>query len=155
MLAISHFRLFWRFFVFLVLLLVLCHHFRNIETIAHKYLAMEHVHHELLEITGMIRQEFSSNKNKIIAVRECSLFGINFDILNTATQHYVHTCNLSLVRTWHLSMTQRNGSVSNLYSANCSGAPSVVWNPHLILVHLVQNRSIWFLKQPAFKVIAF
>ena len=33
-------------------------------------------------------------------------------------------------------MTQQNGAVSNLYDTNCSGAPSVVWNPHFILVHL-------------------
>ena len=30
-------------------------------------------------------------KQKINAVRECSLFGINFDVLNTTTQHYAHT----------------------------------------------------------------
>ena len=28
-------------------------------------------------------------------------------------------------------------AVSNLCSTNCSGAPSVVWNPHFVLVHLV------------------
>ena len=31
----------------------------------------------------------------------------------------------------------QNGAVSNLYTTNCSVAPSVVWNPHFILVHLV------------------
>ena len=29
------------------------------------------------------------------------------------------------------------GAVSNLYSTNCSGAPSVVWKSHFILVYLV------------------
>jgi len=42
----------------------------------------------------MIPQQFSSNENKkLIAVRECSLFifGTNFVILNTATQHNANT----------------------------------------------------------------
>ena len=30
-------------------------------------------------------------------------------------------------------LTPKNGAVSNLYSTNCSGTPSVVWNPHFIL----------------------
>ena len=47
--------------------------------------------------------------------------------------------NLSLVRVWHLLMTQQNSTLSNLYSTNCSGVPSVVWNPYLILVHLVNQ----------------
>ena len=29
----------------------------------HTYLAMEHVRHELLEVIGMIQQQFSSNEN--------------------------------------------------------------------------------------------
>ena len=49
----------------------------------------------------------------------------------------IHFSNLSPVRVWHL-MTQQNDAVSNLYSINCSGAPSVVWNPHSILVHPVK-----------------
>ena len=45
--------------------------------------------------------------------------------------------NLSLVRVRHLLTTQQNCAVSNLYSTNCSGAPSVVSNPYFTLVHLV------------------
>jgi len=53
---------------------------------------MEHVHHKLLQVIGMIPQQFSSNENKKInAVRECSLFGTNFVILNTAAQYYANT----------------------------------------------------------------
>ena len=35
---------------------------------------------------------------------------------------------------WHHKMT-----VSNLYSTNCSGSPTVVWNRCFILVHLVHK----------------
>ena len=60
--------------------------FWNAETIVHTFFAMEHVHHKLLQVIGMIPQQFSSNENKkLITVRECSLFGTNFVILNTAT----------------------------------------------------------------------
>jgi len=52
---------------------------------------MELIHHKLLQVIGMIPQQFSSNENKKInAVRECSLFGTNF-ILNTAAQYYANT----------------------------------------------------------------
>ena len=47
-----------------------------------------------------------------------------------------HFSNLSPVRIWHL-LTQQNIAAPNLYSTNCSVAPSVVWNPHFILVNLV------------------
>ena len=40
------------------------HHFWNAETIVHTYLAMEHVHHKLLEVIGKIHQQFPSNNNK-------------------------------------------------------------------------------------------
>ena len=33
--------------------------------------------------------------------------------------------------------TKKGRAVSNLYSTNCSGTPSVVWSAHFILVHLV------------------
>ena len=44
----------------LVFLLVLCrnHHFCNDEIIIHTHLAMEQVHHELLEVIGLIRRSF-------------------------------------------------------------------------------------------------
>ena len=51
-LAILHLRIFWRFFMFFV-----C-------TIVYTYLAMEHVHHKLLEVIGKIQQQFSSNEIK-------------------------------------------------------------------------------------------
>ena len=41
------------------------------------------------------------------------------------------------MRVWHLLMTQQNCAVSKFYSTNCFGAPSVVWNPDLILLHLI------------------
>ena len=50
-------------------------------------------------------------KTKINAFRECSLFSINFDILNTTTQHYArtfpiyHSC-ASDTRWWHNKMAQ-------------------------------------------------
>ena len=47
-----------------------------------------------------------------------------------------HFSKLSLVSVWHL-MKQQKGALSNLYSTNCSDAPSVVWNPHFVLVLLV------------------
>ena len=53
----------------------------------------------------------------------------------------VHFSNLSLVCVWHLSMTQQNGAVLNLRTTNCSVAPSVVWNPHFVLVHLIISRE--------------
>ena len=48
---------------------------------------MVHDHHKLLEVIGMIQQEFSSNENEVNVVREWSLFGINFDISNATTLH--------------------------------------------------------------------
>ena len=74
-------------------------------------------------------------KQKINLVRECSLFGVNFDTLNTTL--CTHFSNLSFVRVWRLLKTQQNSTVSNLQSTNCSGAPSVVWNSHFKLVSLV------------------
>ena len=55
-----------------------------------------------------------------------------------------HFSNLSPVRVWHLLTTQQNGAVSSLYSKNCSGAPSIVWNPHFILAHLVRYTLLDF-----------
>ena len=48
--------------------------------------------------------------------------------------------SLSLMRVWHLSTTQQYVAVSNLHCKNCSGAPSVDWNSHFTLAHLV---SAW------------
>ena len=50
-----------------------------------------------------------------------------------------HFSNLSLVRVWHWLTTQQNGTVLNLYSTNCPGAPSVVTNPNFILVTWYTN----------------
>ena len=55
------------------------------------------------------------------ALRECSLFGINFDILNTTLFQFITRARLTLV-----DDTTKNGAASNLYSTNSSGAPSVV-----------------------------
>ena len=55
-----------------------------------------------------------------------------------------HLSNLSLVRIQHLLMTQQNAAVSNFCSTNCSGAPSVVWNPHFILIHLVKLKATFY-----------
>jgi len=90
MLAIPRLRTFWAVFS------VPCLQHRNlqfwnVETIVHTFFAMEHVHHKLLQVIGMIPQQFSSNENKKINVRECSLFGTNFVILNTATQYHANT----------------------------------------------------------------
>ena len=52
----------------------------------------------------------------------------------------VHTL-FPIYHSWHLSTTQQNSAVSNLCSTNRSGAPSVVWNPHFRLVHLVNVAS--------------
>ena len=49
-----------------------------------------------------------------------------------------HFSNLSLVRVSHSLMTQQNSALSNFHSTTGSGSPSVVWNPHFILVHLVK-----------------
>ena len=58
-------------------------------------------------------------------------------IVHNNTTLSTHSSNLSLARIWNLLMTRQNGAVSNLCSTNCSGAPSVVWNPqHLINVSL-------------------
>jgi len=59
---------------------------------------MEHAQHKLLQVIGMIPQQFSSSENKKInAVRECSLFDApNFVILNTATQYYANTFQITL-----------------------------------------------------------
>ena len=58
-------------------------------------------------------------------------------------RHIEHnnTTLYTLVRVWHLSKTQQDGAVSNLHGTNCSGAPSVVWNPHFLLIHLVTDSS--------------
>ena len=87
-------------------------------------------------------QFFFKWKQKVNAVRECSLFGINFD---TTIRHYAHTFPIyHSCASDNLLMTQQNDTVSNLYSTNCSGAPSVVWNPHFKLVHLEQNNHFIF-----------
>ena len=62
------------------------------------------------------------------------------------TTLFIHFSNLSLVCIWHLLMTQQNGVVANLHSTNCSGAPSVVWNPHFIFVYLVHKDKIFYHK---------
>ena len=113
------------------------HHFWNAETmVVHTYLAMEHVHHELLEIIGMIQQQFSSNENKTLMPR---MLFVRYKFRQiehnnkTLCTHFpiYHSC-VSDTCWWH-----KNGAVPNLHNTNCSGAPPVVWNPHLILVHLV------------------
>ena len=58
------------------------------------------------------------------------------DIEHNNTTLCTHFSNSSLVHAWHLLMTQQDDAVSNLCDTNCSRAPSVVWNPHFILVHL-------------------
>ena len=63
----------------------------------------------ILEEIGMIPQQFSSNENKKL-VRECTLFSINFDVLNT-TQHYTHIFPIYHSYTsdtcwWHNKMSQ-------------------------------------------------
>ena len=63
--------------------------FWNAETIVHTFFAMEHVHHKLLQ-SVWFRSSFLQMKTKNV-VRECSLFGTNFVILNTATQYYANT----------------------------------------------------------------
>ena len=50
-----------------------------------------------------------------------------------------HYSDLSFVRIWHLLMTQPNCAMSKPYSRNCSGAPSVIWNLHIVLVHPVER----------------
>ena len=78
-------------------------------------------------------------KQEIDAVRECSLFDANFDILSTTTQYYAHIFPIYYPCASDTRlMTQQNFAKSNLYSTNCSGAPSIVWSPHFILVHLVE-----------------
>ena len=90
----------------------------------------------------------SSSKERFISINCCwkhlalTVFpGFNSSMFATywTQQHNtIHTLfNLSLVRVWHLLVKQQNGVVSNFYSTNCSSAPSVVWNPHFILVHPV------------------
>ena len=142
MLAIPHLRIFWRFSMFLVFLLVLyrSHYFWNTETIVHTYIATKHVHHKLFEVIGMIKQQFSSNQNKKLMLSANAFVRYKFrHIEHNNTTLCMHFSDLSLVYIWHLSMTQQNGAVSNRYSTNCSSAPSVVWNPHFILVHLVNH----------------
>ena len=112
------------------------HHFWKAETIVHTYLAMEHVHHELLEVIVMIQQQFSSNEKKnwcrprVLFVR----FKFRYIEYNNTTLHNVHTCLIS-----H-SCASDTCWWQNLYSTNCSGAPSVVRNLHFIFVYLVQKR---------------
>jgi len=62
MLAIPRLRTFWVFRV-----PCLQHRnlqFWNVETIIHTFFTMKHVHHKLLQVIGMIPQQFSSNENK-------------------------------------------------------------------------------------------
>ena len=60
-----------------------------------------------------------------------------------------HFSNISLVSLWLMLMTQQNGAVSNIYSTNCSGAPSVVWNPHFLLVHMVKSTTLYIINYTA------
>ena len=73
-LVITQLRIFCRFSVFLVFLLVLCRnrHFWNVETIAHTYLAMEQVHRKLLEEKSWFGSSFLQMKTKISVVRDWS-----------------------------------------------------------------------------------
>ena len=77
-----------------------------------------------------------SNENKKNNVCKCPLFGIHFDILNTTTL-CTHLFNLSTVHDWQLLMTQENSEQWNHYNTNSIGAPSVIWNLHFLLVHLL------------------
>ena len=66
------------------------------------------------------------------------------DIEHNNTTLYTHFSNLSrltLVHVWHL-MTQQNDAVSNPYNTNCTSAPSIIWNRHYILAHLVNSDHI-------------
>jgi len=86
---------------------------------------MEHVHHKLLQVIGMIPQQFSSNE-KINAVRECSLFGTNFIILNTATQYYANTFQSNyFARLILVDGTIKWRIMLNLCTSHCIDAPSV------------------------------
>ena len=84
------FVLFGRFSVFLVCNIEISN-FETLKSSFTRFFAMEHVHHKLLQVIGVIPQQFSSNENKKLMLRECSLFGTNFVILNTATQYYANT----------------------------------------------------------------
>ena len=84
---------------------------------------------------------------------------------NNTTLCIIHFSNLSLLRVWHLLMSQQNGAVSNFYTTNCSGALSVVWNPYFILAHLVlllryliclqSNVLFDFVRESTFRILFF
>ena len=70
--------IFWRFSMFPVFFLILCwsHHFWNAKTIVHTYFVIKHVHHKLLEVIDMIRQQFffqSNQKLLLFANALCSV----------------------------------------------------------------------------------
>jgi len=64
MLAILRLRTFWAFFRVPCLQHRNLQFWKNAETIVHTFFTMEHVHHKLLQVIGMIPQQFSSNENK-------------------------------------------------------------------------------------------
>ena len=76
---------------------------------------MEHVHHKLLDVIGMIQQHSSSNENKKLMPSANALFGMNFDILNTTLFQFITRARLTLV----------DDTTKDFYSTNCSCAPSV------------------------------
>ena len=89
-------------------------------------------------------------KTKINPGRECSLFGLNLDILNQ--QHNTMPALFQFVTRVRLTLVDDTTkcTVSNLYSTHRSGAPSVVWNSHVILVYLVNvRRYLASLRRPS------
>ena len=96
-----------------------------------------HVRHKLLEVMGMIQQQFSSNEIKNVMLPLFVRYKFRH-IEQDNTTLRTHFSNLQLVHVWHLLVTQQNSAVLSLYGTNCSGAPSVVWNSHFIFVHLIE-----------------
>ena len=60
----------------------------------------------------------------------------NLRIIHRSIFSHLRT-NQSATHQMRDSSMLTNGIRMDFYSTNCSGAPSFVWNPHLILVHLV------------------
>ena len=88
-------------------------------------------------VINMIQEQFSSNENKKFnAVCKCYLFSINFNILNTTIQYYIHTCSVCQNCTSDTCWRLKKMAESSHYNTNRIGAQSV-WNPNFILVHLV------------------
>jgi len=97
-------------------------------------------HHELLQVIGMIPQQFSSNENKKLMLS--SLFGTNFVILNIATQYYANTFQSNhFARVTLVDGTIKWRIMLNLCTSHCIGAPSVSQISYLYTWYITEHNT--------------